>query len=270
MSLFMLTTLSIDTVKVKRLLIYQMLKVRDNIRMNMYQHRKDRLLALIDTEYGGQRVRFCDRTGMSESRLAQLLSQTYRDGEAFTEKTARKVEMLAGLPELYFDQGAIDAPAETRPVPAGFRAVQAAAPDDPRLTLIPKVQLRLSAGISGFQVDPMRFDGTTTTIPTDWMERNGYARENLIATDVGGDSMIPTLHDGDVVIVHTADTRPVDGVVYAFNYEGEPVIKRLSRDAGHWWLTSDNPDQRKYHRKICEGDACIIVGRIVRKESDRI
>lgn len=270
MSLFMLTTLSIDTVKVKRLLIYQMLKVRDNIRMNMYQHRKDRLLALIDTQYGGQRVRFCDRTGLSESRLAQLLSQTYRDGEAFTEKTARKVEMLAGLPELYFDQGPVEVTASAAPVQSGFRPIQVAGPDDPRLTLIPKVQLKLSAGIMGFEVEPQRFDGSTITVPTDWIARNGYDPMALLATDVGGQSMEPTLYHGDLVVVNTADKRPVDGVVFAFNYEGEPVIKRLTRDAGRWWLTSDNPDQQKYPRKICEGDACIIVGRIVRKESDHI
>jgi SOS-response transcriptional repressor LexA len=48
------------------------------------------------------------------------------------------------------------------------------------------------------------------------------------------------------------------------------VIKRLARDAGDWWLTSDNPDQRKYHRKVCRGEACIVIGRVVRKESERI
>jgi phage repressor protein C with HTH and peptisase S24 domain len=71
-------------------------------------------------------------------------------------------------------------------------------------------------------------------------------------------------------VVNTADTRPVDGAVFAVNYEGEAVVKRLSRDAGSWWLASDNADQRRHHRKICRGDACILVGRIVRKESDRI
>lgn len=72
------------------------------------------------------------------------------------------------------------------------------------------------------------------------------------------------------MVVNTADTAKMDGAVYAFNYEGEAVIKRLTRDAGQWWLTSDNPDQRKYHRKLCKGADCIIVGRVVRRESDRL
>lgn len=72
------------------------------------------------------------------------------------------------------------------------------------------------------------------------------------------------------MVLNTADTKLVDGQVYAFNYEGEAVVKRLSRDAGMWWLTSDNPDQRKYHRKSVQGSECIVIGRVVRKESDRI
>lgn len=247
-----------------------MLKVRDNIRMNMYQHRRERLLELIDKEYGGERVRFCDRTNLSESRLAQLLSTTYRDGTAFTEKTARKVEMLAGLPPLYFDQGVVEVAETAAKAPPGFMQVRPAGEDDPAFTLIRKVKLRLSAGISGFEVEPDRFDGATASIPTDWMRRKGLSWETLLAMHVRGESMQPSLYEGDLVVVNTADKQPVDGEVFAVNYEGEPVIKRLVRDAGRWWLVSDNPDQRQYHRKVCEGDTCIIVGRVVLAQKERI
>jgi len=248
-----------------------MLKVRDNIRMNMYQHRRDRLLALIESDYGGQRVRFADKTGLSESRLAQLLSTTYRDGTAFTEKTARKLEELAGLPVLYFDQGAVLNIDPEVGLPEGtFKRVRAVGDDDPSLVHIPKVRLRLSAGISGFSVEPERYDGSTTTVPADWIKRHGYNRDNLISIRVSGESMEPTLYEDDLVVINTADKKMVDGHVYAFNYEGEPVVKRLERDGGQWWLKSDNQDQRKFGRKMCRGEACIIIGRVVRKESERL
>ncbi len=48
------------------------------------------------------------------------------------------------------------------------------------------------------------------------------------------------------------------------------LIKRLVRDSGTWWLSSDNPDQRKYPRKECAGEVCILVGKIVHKQSERI
>lgn len=252
------------------MLIYQMLKSRDNFRMDMYQHRRERLLALIDAEYGGERVRFCDKTNLSESRLAQLLSKTYREGTAFTEKTARKVEELAGLPPLYFDQGAAEADPNFGLPPGTFMRVRAADSDDPSLVQIPKVKLRLSAGLSGFEVEPEHYDGASTTVPADWMQRNGYNRDHLLAIRVRGESMEPTLYEDDLVVINTGDKKPSDGGVFAINYEGEPVVKRMERDAGDWWLKSDNPDQRKFSRKICRGEACIIIGKVVRRESERL
>jgi phage repressor protein C with HTH and peptisase S24 domain len=150
------------------------------------------------------------------------------------------------------------------------RPVIIADPSDPDLIGIQKVKLKLSAGIMGFQTEPDRREHGMTTVPRRWVEKNDYIPERLLAVEVKGESMEPALYAGDTVIINTADIRPVDGAVYAVNYEGEAVIKRLVRDGGMWWLSSDHPDQRKYSRKRCEGDMCIIVGRVVRKESERI
>ena len=142
--------------------------------------------------------------------------------------------------------------------------------DDDSFVPIPMVKLRLSAGITGFQAEPEARDGGTLGMRRTWLERNQYSPSHLIAIYVKGESMEPSLYAGDIVVINTLDTKPVDGAVFAFNYEGEAVVKRLVRDAAHWWLTSDNPDQRKYHRKLCQGGECIVIGRVVRKESDRI
>jgi phage repressor protein C with HTH and peptisase S24 domain len=152
---------------------------------------------------------------------------------------------------------------------SGFIRVVAAEEASPDVVPIQKVKLRLSAGISGFQVEPENHDGTTLLVSRTWLDRNGYLPDKLIAIRVRGESMEPTLYEDDLVIVNTADTKAIDGQVYAVNYEGEPVIKRMSRDIGRWWLTSDNSDQRKYARKSCEGSECIVVGRVVKRESER-
>lgn len=152
----------------------------------------------------------------------------------------------------------------------GVRSVAIADPEDPELIKIKKVKLKLSAGIMGFQVEPDRRESGIATVPRRWVEKNDYIPERLLAIEVKGESMEPALYAGDTVIINTADTRPIDGAVYAVNYEGEAVVKRLVRDHGVWWLASDHADQRKYSRKRCEGDLCIIIGKVVRKESDRI
>ncbi|MEC5161844.1 hypothetical protein ACFDR9_004819 [Janthinobacterium sp. CG_23.3] len=235
--------------------------------MDMYQYRRDRLLALLRDQYGNMRKNIADASGWSEARMSQILSPTYRDGRAFSEKIARKLEADLAIETMYFDQGA--APAEAAPLP-GLRPVVVAEIDDERFCAIRKVRLCLSAGITGFSIEPESYDGSMISVPRTWVERNGFQPERLVAIKVKGESMEPALFQDDVVIINTADTQPADGVVFAVNYEGEAVVKRLARDIGQWWLTSDNPDQRKYHRKMCRGNECLIVGRVVRKESDRI
>lgn len=152
----------------------------------------------------------------------------------------------------------------------GLIPVHVVESNDPEFVKIPLVKLKLSAGITGFHTEPEPRDGGTIGMRSAWVDRTRLNPEYLYAITVGGDSMEPSLHDGDIVVINVADKKLVDGAVYAFNYEGEAVVKRLSRDAGQWWLTSDNPDQRKYHRKLCTGAACLVIGRVVRKESDQI
>lgn len=152
----------------------------------------------------------------------------------------------------------------------GARRVHEAADDDPSVTQIMKVTLKVQAGITGYKAEPEHHDGRTTGVPTDWIRRERLMVRELIAIVVRGESMEPSLFDGDVIIVNTADKKLADGSVYAINYEGEVVVKRMMRDAGMWWLTSDNLDQRKYHRKSCKGAECIVIGKVVRKESTHI
>ena len=135
---------------------------------------------------------------------------------------------------------------------------------------IPKVKLELQAGITGFQTIPDIYDGSRLSVAKNRVDRNGYSPSSLIALSIKGESMEPNLYEGDQVIVNTSDTKMPDGAVFAFNYESEAVIKRLVPDQGDWWLTSDNSDQRKYARKRCRSGECIIVGRVVRRETDRI
>lgn len=143
-------------------------------------------------------------------------------------------------------------------------------PDNHTFAKIRKIKLQLSAGITGFSPDLEHDEGDPIVIPRRWLIEKGYSEHSLIAIAVKGDSMEPTLRSGDTVIINTADKKPQDGAVFAVNYEGEDVVKRMSRDIGQWWLCSDNPDQQRYHRKVCQGDACIMIGRIVRRISDHL
>lgn len=229
----------------------------DNIRVK-------RLRKLISEQFGGSQTALAARAGMSLPQIGQYLNG-YRN---MGEKTARKIEAACGKPNGWMDRELDDifAPVNQLKVGENQSTYELSSSD---LVEIRKINLKLSAGISGFTFELTEEDGLPLAFRKSWIQKNGYDAEKLIALKVIGNSMEPTLHDGDTVVVNTADTVPVDGVVFAVNYEGEPVIKRLTRDVGTWWLYSDNPDQRKYSRKACDS-ASIIIGRVIHKQSQHI
>lgn len=211
------------------------------------------------------------RAGTAPMYLSQILTgakSATGTARGVGDTLARKLEAGCGketgwMDRPHGDENAIDL------VPGALR-VHAAGSDDPSLTQIMKVKLKVQAGITGFQVEPEHYDGETQAVPTKWILKEGLSRDALIAITVRGESMEPALYDGDVIVVNTTDKQLVSGSVYVVNYEGEAVVKRMQRDAGQWWLTSDNFDQRKYHRQLCKGAECIVIGRVVRKESTHI
>ncbi len=139
----------------------------------------------------------------------------------------------------------------------------------PDLHQVPRVKFKLSAGVSGFAVEPEDGNGKPVFFRKDWFELHGYRPEKMFAVRVCGASMEPSLWDGDLVVINTSDIKPHDGDVFAINYEGELCIKRLRRDAGEWFATSDNVDQRRFSPKRCTEDVKIL-GRVVYKQSERI
>jgi len=199
--------------------------------------------------------------------LSQILngakSSTGRE-RGVGDALAKKLEIGCDKPE-----GWMDMPHGTQH-PTGMQAVIVAEPDDPNFYHIPKVQLVLRAGVTGFQTVPEIYDGSVLSVNKNWVDRNKYHPGTLVAMSVVGDSMEPNLYEGDLVIINTADTQMRDGAVFAFNFEGEAVIKRLVKERGEWWLFSDNTDQIRHRPKGCRGGDCIIIGRVIRRETDRI
>jgi phage repressor protein C with HTH and peptisase S24 domain len=148
-------------------------------------------------------------------------------------------------------------------LPKNYRRVIEHDPNDENYIEIRKVKLKLSAGITGFAVEPEGDHGRPIVFRKEWFRKNGYIPEKLIALGVKGESMEPTMSDGDTVVINTGDIALKDGETYAINYDGEDIIKRLVKDYGRWFLVSDNPDQKRYHRQECTGATCIVIGRVI-------
>ena len=248
------------------MVIYCLVIARDNPDMQTTDIRRARLAQLIRERYESQ-ADFVAKTGANQGEVSALLKN-----KSFGEKKARKIEADCGLPagwlDVMDDTAEIAASHPAAGVPGAMRVVMVD-DDSPTQYRIPMVTLKLRAGVTGFQTEPDRRDGGTIGLSMNWVKRKGYDPDQLMAIKVRGESMEPTFYEDDTVVINLADKKPMDNAVFAVNYDGEAVVKRLSRDAGQWWLMSDNPDQRKYYRRMCAGSECIIIGRIVRREGDQ-
>lgn len=242
---------------------------RSNAAEEEVRNRRARLQQWIDERYDGRAADFIRENKLNQGEISGLLRE-----KSFGSVKARNLEEQAGMPPRYLDSHDAQEQRATYDVRARERQDEHESgpiplDDNPDYPAIPLVEFKLSAGATGFAVEYMAENKKPIVFSREWMRSNGYDPERLFAVQVTGESMEPRLYAGDVVVVNTGQQQLKDGVVFAMNYEGELVIKRMVRDDGEWWLTSDNPDQRRFSRKRCN-ELVMVVGEVVHRQSERI
>jgi SOS-response transcriptional repressor LexA len=105
---------------------------------------------------------------------------------------------------------------------------------------IPRFDINASAGPGSFvELEP---EPDVIAVNRDWLRDELHvnpAHVNMI--DVRGDSMQPTMMDGDVLLVTSQIDQIRDGI-YVLRFDGLLMVKRLQRQPkGQVMVTSDNP-----------------------------
>lgn len=90
----------------------------------------------------------------------------------------------------------------------------------------------------------------------------GASRAHARIVDVSGHSMEPTIPDGAVLLINTAQREPRDRQIYALRIDGELYVKRLVRTGEAWIARSDNEDRSEYP-DIPLGSSVHLIGRAV-------
>ena len=132
-----------------------------------------------------------------------------------------------------------------------------------KLVSIRKLDVRPSAG-SGTSVDSEDLIAAYS-FDRRWLRNLGQvAPEKLSIVRVRGDSMMPTLADGDAILVSSHDgvTRLRDGI-YVLDHLDALVVKRLALNPSSGLLTiaSDNPAYPSWME--CRPDSVRVIGRVV-------
>ena len=132
-----------------------------------------------------------------------------------------------------------------------------------KLVSIPKLDVRPSAG-PGASVDGEDLIAAYS-FDRRWLREIGHsAPEKLSIVRVRGDSMMPTLADGDEILVsaHDGATRLRDGI-YVLERDDALVVKRLALNPSSGLVTigSDNPAYPSWPE--CRLDSIRVIGRVV-------
>lgn len=132
--------------------------------------------------------------------------------------------------------------------------------DDDRWIAVPRLALGASAGpgvlVEGEEAfDAIRFSPR-------WLRMMGIERRALSAIAVSGDSMEPTLRDGDEILVDATQRSLRDGI-HVVRLDGTLLVKRVDTGRpGVVALTSDNPAYRPIE---CAAGDVEVIGRVVWK-----
>lgn len=138
------------------------------------------------------------------------------------------------------------------------------APDSARRSdfrLVPKLAVGASAG-GGALNDGEALAGKVG-FDENWLRHKGLDPSRLSLIQVEGDSMQPTLNDGDDIMVDAsaADRVPKNGI-YVLRLDGMLIVKRLlPGKGGKLSIMSDNPTYLPIHDVAA--DEVTIIGRVV-------
>lgn len=78
------------------------------------------------------------------------------------------------------------------------------------------------------------------------LQKHGLKAAHLGIVYGKGDSMQPTIRNGDAILVDRADTALKDGRLYVVRYDGALLAKRLVKIGGMWCLASDSQTDRRW------------------------
>jgi phage repressor protein C with HTH and peptisase S24 domain len=134
--------------------------------------------------------------------------------------------------------------------------------DPARFVLLPKHPEAAAAGAATPPDPPV---AGFIALRHDWVRSAcGVDPESLLLEIAAGDSMLPTIKDGDTLLVDTSDRAVGTFGVYVLEIAGQRLVKRVQRKHdGSLVLISDNPLYQPDVVARAEAERVTVIGRVV-------
>lgn len=128
----------------------------------------------------------------------------------------------------------------------GFVKTQASAKSSPptiaeedELEMIPYYEVYASAGYGSFNLDAYEPDDYIG-LSRRWLNQRGFRINHLTFFQAEGDSMYPTISDGDALLIDLSEKMPKDGRIYILRHGEQTLVKRVQGIRNGIRLISDN------------------------------
>lgn len=129
------------------------------------------------------------------------------------------------------------------------------------LTLLPRLAVRASAGGGAIAISEEVEE--MVAVSRDWLRRFGVNPRFAKAMFADGDSMHPTIANGDLLIVDESVERVGPDGLYVVVYHDGVMVKRIQKELdGSITLKSDNPQYRDIRVTATEITDLRIAGRV--------
>lgn len=134
-------------------------------------------------------------------------------------------------------------------------------PNSADLVLIPRLDVSASAGDGALTIAYEDEASDLIAVAATWLGRRGLIARNLRTITARGDSMEPTIRNGDLLLVDHSIDRIVDEGIYVVSFDNLVLVKRLLLgDArGALVLKSDNPS---YVPQVRNAGDVRVIGRV--------
>jgi phage repressor protein C with HTH and peptisase S24 domain len=174
-------------------------------------------------------------------------------------ETSREAMPFAPPPQWFAQAERPAAPGLRQKMPAGA-VLAPLRPSASDVVYVPKVRARLCAGGGSFVVEAVPV--AEHPFPRQWLARMG-SPASMVFMDVIGDSMAPSIADGDMVLVDQSGVRLTPHAVYAVGVEDGIFIKRVEQRDGAIILHSDNPAYSDMELYGDELETFRVIGKVV-------
>lgn len=212
----------------------------------------ERLKSLVPDRHKSESARRCG--------IAQKTFSSYLEG---TEPTASKLVQLANglgvdLVWLATGEGSKDiATSVASSVPRGEPSAPMA-----DLTMIERLDVEASAGNGALVDNEQALD--FVAFQTRWLRRKGINPAAVRLLNIRGDSMEPTIRDGDIALVDTSINDIIDNAIYVLVVGNRLLIKRIHiLMSGALRLISDNALYPHEDVPASEAEFVRVSGRVV-------